>query len=353
VSLLHGLATRALRLLDPEDAHGAAITALRLGLGPVGPPDDPMLATELAGGGEVRGLKLANPIGLAPGFDKDAQVFPQMLRAGFGFVECGTVTPVGQPGNPRPRLFRLSEDRAVINRMGFNNHGLDSFVARFAERGPGVVGANIGANKDSADRIGDYVEGLRRLWGMASYFTVNVSSPNTPGLRALQTKAALEELLGRLVEAGSALPAAGAVPIFLKVAPDLEDGEIEDICDVVARNGFNGVIVSNTTVSRPALRSRRAQEAGGLSGAPLFELSTQALRRFHAATAGRFELIGVGGIASGAQAYAKIRAGAAAVQLYSALVFEGPGLVTKIKRDLAQRLRADGFRSVSEAVGAQ
>jgi dihydroorotate dehydrogenase len=347
VSALHGLATRALRLLDPEDAHGAAITALRLGLGPVGPPDDPILAGTLAG------IALPNVVGLAPGFDKDAQVFPQMLRAGFGFVECGTVTPQPQEGNPRPRLFRLTQDRAVINRMGFNNHGLDSFAARLHGRGPGVVGANIGANKDSADRIGDYVEGLRRLWGMASYFTVNVSSPNTPGLRALQTKAALEELLGRLAEARAGLPREGAVPAFLKVAPDLEDAEVEAICDVVAANAFEGVVVSNTTVSRPALRSRQAHETGGLSGAPLFELSMQVLRRFHAAAAGRFQLIGVGGIASGADAYAKIRAGAAAVQLYSALVYEGPGLVTRIKRDLAQRLHADGFRSVSEAIGAQ
>jgi len=353
VSALHALATRALRLLDPEDAHGAAIMALRLGLGPTAPPDDPILATELAGGGEVEGLRLSNPIGLAPGFDKDALVFPQMLRAGFGFVECGTVTPEPQEGNPRPRLFRLSEDRAVINRMGFNNHGVDSFAARLYGRGSGVVGANIGANKDSPDRVGDYVTGLSRLWGLANYFTVNVSSPNTPGLRALQTKAALEALLGRLAETRRSLPPAGDAPIFLKVAPDLEDGEVEAICDVVAANGFQGVIVSNTTITRPPLKARARDEAGGLSGAPLFDLSTQMLARFHAAAAGRFELIGVGGIASGADAYAKIRAGAAAVQLYSALVFEGPGLVTRIKRDLARRLHADGFRSVGEAVGAQ
>jgi dihydroorotate dehydrogenase len=346
VSALHGLATAALRLLDAEDAHKAAILALRLGLGPTGPADDPILAGTLAG------VSLPSVVGLAPGFDKNAQVFPQMLTAGFGFVECGTVTPEPQAGNPRPRLFRLSEDRAVINRMGFNNHGVDSFAARLYGRGPGVVGANIGANKDSADRIGDYVIGLTRLWGLASYFTINVSSPNTPGLRALQTKAALEELLGRLAETRSHLSEAGAAPVLLKVAPDLEDGEIEAICEVVAKTGFDGVIVSNTTVSRPALRSRHRGEAGGLSGAPLTQLSTEVLQRFHAATAGRFALVGVGGIASGGDAYAKIRAGACAVQLYSALVFEGPGLVTRIKRDLAQRLHADGFRSVSEAVGA-
>ncbi|WP_293901593.1 quinone-dependent dihydroorotate dehydrogenase [Phenylobacterium sp.] len=344
---LHGLATRALHGLDPEDAHSAAIAGLKLGLGPRGPADDPILVTELAG------LSLPNPVGLAPGFDKNAEVFGPMLRAGFGFVECGTVTPLAQAGNPRPRLFRLTEDRAVINRMGFNNQGLEAFAARLARRGPGVIGANVGANKQSADRIGDYVIGLTRLWGLASYVTINVSSPNTPGLRALQTKAALDELLGRIVEAATALPAAGRAPVFLKVAPDLEDGEVEAIADTVAAHGLAGVIVSNTTISRPALASAHREETGGLSGAPLLDLSTQMLRRFAAASAGRFVLVGAGGVGSGADAYAKLRAGACAVQLYSALAFEGPGLAVRIKRDLAQRLRADGFRSVSEAVGAR
>ncbi|MDB5450646.1 MAG: pyrD, partial [Phenylobacterium sp.] len=274
MSSLHGLATRALRSLDPEDAHRLAIRGLKLGLGPVAGPDDPILAGELAG------LPLPNVVGLAPGFDKDAEVFAPMLRAGFGFVECGTVTPLAQAGNPRPRLFRLSEDRAVINRMGFNNRGLEPFAARLARRGPGVVGANIGANKDAADRIGDYVAGLRRLWGLASYFTINISSPNTPGLRALQTKAALEELLGRLAQARDALPAEGRVPTFLKVAPDLEDGEVETIVETVIAHGLAGIMVSNTTVSRPALRSGFGGETGGLSGAPLSALSTQMLRRF-------------------------------------------------------------------------
>jgi dihydroorotate dehydrogenase len=350
---LYAIATRALHILSPEDAHTAALLSLKLGLGPVGSKDDPILACELAGGGETPAIALPNPIGLAPGFDKNAEVSGAMLRAGFGFVECGTVTPLPQAGNPRPRLFRLTEDRAVINRMGFNNQGLDAFAGRLARRGPGVVGANFGANKDPADRIADYVTGLKRLWGLADYYTVNISSPNTPGLRALQTKAALEELLGRIVEAGSALPDEGGRPIYLKVAPDLEDGEVEAIADVVAEHGFTGVIVSNTTISRPALRSAAAGEAGGLSGAPLLGLSTDMLRRFHAAAQGRFELIGSGGIGSGAEAYARIRAGACAVQVYSALVYEGPGLVTRIKRDLAQRLRADGFRSVGEAVGAR
>ena len=344
---LHGLATKALRGLDPEDAHGWAIRGLKLGLGPVGGRDDPILSTRLAG------MALPNPVGLAPGFDKDAEVFAPMLRAGFGFVECGTVTPLAQAGNPRPRFFRLTEDRAVINRMGFNNQGLEAFAGRLARRGPGVVGANIGANKEAADRIGDYVTGLRRLWGLASYFTINISSPNTPGLRALQTKAALAELLGRLAEARDALPGAGAAPMFLKVAPDLDAGEVEAMAEACAAHGLAGIMVSNTTVSRPELRSRFRDEAGGLSGAPLTALSTRVLAEFAQACAGRLALVGVGGVGSGAEAYAKIRAGASAVQLYSALVFEGPGLVTRIKQELAERLRADGFASVADAVGAQ
>lgn len=344
---LHGLATRLLSRIDSEDAHNLAIAGLKLGLGPIAPADDPILATELAG------LKLPNPIGLAPGFDKNAEVFGPMLRAGFGFAECGTVTPLPQVGNPRPRLFRLAEDRAVINRMGFNNQGLEPFAARLARRGAGVVGANLGANKDSEDRLADYTAGLRRLWGMASYFTINISSPNTPGLRALQTKAALDELLGRIVNTAESLPPGVAAPMFLKVAPDLEDAEIEAIAETVAARGLAGVIVTNTTLARPALKSRHRDEAGGLSGAPLFGPSTEILRRFRAAANGRFLLIGVGGVASGKDAYAKIRAGACAVQVYSALAYEGPGLVVRIKRELAQCLRADGFGSLAEAVGAE
>jgi dihydroorotate dehydrogenase len=350
VSGPYGLATAALRALDPEDAHRAAIWALRLGLGPAAAGEDPILA------GEMAGIALSNAVGLAPGFDKDAEVVGPMLRAGFGFVECGTVTPRPQAGNPRPRLFRLTEDRAVINRMGFNNRGLEAFAGRLERRrsrsASGVVGANIGANKDSDDRAADYVAGLRRLWGLASYFTINISSPNTPGLRALQTKAALEDLLGRLGEARDALPATAAAPMFLKVAPDLEAGEIETIVETVIANRLAGVMVSNTTISRPALTSRFRDEAGGLSGAPLTGLSTAVLRDFAQAAGGRLALVGVGGIGSGAEAYAKIRAGACAVQLYSALVFRGPGLVTEIKRDLAARLRADGFKSLGEAIGA-
>ena len=342
---LHDIAARALHVLDPEDAHRFTIRALQAGLGPGSGADDPILATEVAG------LRLPNCVGLAPGFDKNAEVFGPMLRAGFGFVECGTVTPLPQAGNPRPRLFRLSEDQAVINRMGFNNEGLEAFAGRLARRGPGIVGANIGANKEAEDRIGDYVTGLTRLWGLASYFTINISSPNTPGLRALQTKAALEELLGRLAQARDGLPAEGRVPMFLKVAPDLEDGEVEAIVETVVANGLHGIIVSNTTITRPSLASKHAGEAGGLSGAPLTQLSTQMLGLFHHAAAGRVALIGAGGIGSGEDAYAKLRAGASAVQLYSAMVYGGPGLVTRIKRDLAACLRRDGFASVAAAVG--
>ncbi|MBC7667647.1 MAG: quinone-dependent dihydroorotate dehydrogenase, partial [Gemmatimonadaceae bacterium] len=278
--------------------------------------------------------------------------------AGFGFVECGTVTPLAQAGNPRPRLFRLTQDQAVINRMGFNNEGLEPFAARLstlkAQRTRGIVGANIGANKDATDRIADYVTGLTRLWGLSDYFTVNISSPNTPGLRALQTKAALQDLLGKLAEARGLLKAAGTVdyPIFLKVAPDLEDGEVEAIVETVKANGLNGIIVSNTTIARPGgLRSPHATESGGLSGQPLLAASNAMIARFHAVNSGHLALIGAGGVASGADALAKIKAGACAIQLYSALVYGGPGLVRRIKRDLAARLRAEGFASVTDAIG--
>ena len=348
MSALHDAAARAMHVLDPETAHELTVTALQLGLGPRdhGRDQDAILRTSIGG------MFVPNCVGLAAGFDKNAQVPDAMLNAGFGFVECGTVTPLAQAGNPRPRLFRLTQDRAVINRMGFNNQGLEAFAARLAKRRRrGVVGANIGANKDAEDRIADYVACLERLWGLADYFTVNVSSPNTPGLRTLQTKAALEELLGRLAEARKAL--AGHAPVFLKVAPDLDDSEIEAIAAAVQAFGLDGIIVSNTTISRPDdLTSAHQSETGGLSGAPLMALSTAALRRFRATVPKSFTLIGAGGIASGSDAYAKIRAGAAAVQLYSGLVYEGPGLIRRIKRDLAARLRSDGFDSVGEAIGA-
>ena len=348
--MIEDAAARALHALDPERAHRVAIGALKLGLAPRDHGlDDPILAVPLAG------LALPNCVGLAAGFDKNAEVPDAMLACGFGFVECGTVTPLAQAGNPRPRLFRLSEDRAVINRLGFNNEGLEAFAGRLLRRRGrgGVVGANVGANKDSDDRIGDYVQGLRRLWPLADYFTANISSPNTPGLRDLQSGPALDELLGRLAETRAVLAAGGRDrPLLLKVAPDLVDAQIDVICQAVRRHGLDGLIVSNTTLSRPqTLRSGRKGEMGGLSGAPLMPLSTEILRRFHQAAQGQIVLIGAGGVASGADAYAKIRAGASAVQLYSALVFEGPGLVRRLKRELARLLRADGFVSVAEAVG--
>jgi dihydroorotate dehydrogenase len=337
--------------MDAERAHRMAVRGLAMGLGPKdrGAADQVLAVT-------IAGLALPNCVGLAAGFDKDAEASDGLLAAGFGFVECGTVTPKPQAGNPKPRLFRLMEDAAVINRMGFNNRGVEAFAGRLSRRPRlGVVGANLGANKDSADRIADYVTGLERLFTLADYFTVNISSPNTPGLRALQSRAALEELLGRLAEARGRLEAASGLrpPVFLKVAPDLEDGEIEAIVDACAAHRVAAIIVSNTTVARPDdLRAAARDEAGGLSGAPLFGPSTEVLRRFHQAKPQSLVLIGAGGVASGADAYAKIRAGASAVQLYTALVFHGPGLVRRIKRELADRVRADGFASVSEAAGA-
>ena len=350
MSFLYKAATAAMRVLPAEAAHRATIKALKAGLGPVAVKTaSPELAVE------VGGLSLPNPVGLAAGFDKDGEVPDAMLAAGFGFAECGTVTPRPQIGNPKPRLFRLTEDEAVINRMGFNNGGLEAFKTRLEKRRGkgGVVGANLGANKDSPDRIGDYIAGLTALWGLPDYFTINISSPNTPGLRDLQSANEMDELLGRIAEARAELTGdAPSFPIFLKVAPDLDFGQIERVVEQARLYGMNAIIVSNTTIARPdSLTSVHKGEGGGLSGAPLFEPSTEILKEFYAAAAGKIDIIGVGGIGSGAQAYAKIRAGARAVQLYSALVYQGPGLVTEINRDLKVRLKADGFKSIAEAVG--
>jgi dihydroorotate dehydrogenase len=348
VSLAHDAATAALRWLDPEDAHSIALAALKLGLGPVNrDPPDPILATKIAG------LRLDNPLGLAAGFDKNAEVPDAMLRAGFGFVECGTVTPRSQIGHLRPRLFRLTRDQAVINRLGFNNHGQDAFArALNARTRSGVVGANIGANSDSEDRIADYVSGFERLCGRADYLAINISSPNTPGLRELQHAGALEDLLGAISERRREIDPDGRTPIFLKVAPDLAEGDVSAIVAAAVAFELSGLIVSNTTIQRPrTLRDSSRDETGGLSGAPLMDISTRILRQFHEEAAGRLTLIGAGGVASAADAYAKIRAGAHAVQLYTALVFEGVGLLSRIRTGLAARLRADGFTRIGEAVG--
>jgi len=342
--------TAILRHLPAEKAHVTTIKALRAGLGPKASATQ---FSELAT--QVGGLSLPNPVGLAAGFDKDCDVPDAMLAAGFGFVECGTVTPRSQQGNPKPRLFRLREDDAVINRMGFNNKGLDHFSERLRTRqtSGGVVGANLGANKDSDDRIADYVTGLVRLWGQCDYFTINISSPNTPGLRNLQGSTEMDELLGRLSETRTKLTETGeSYPMFLKVAPDLDVTDVARVVEQARTYGLNAIIVSNTTIDRPdTLQSEHRGEGGGLSGQPLFDKSTALLREFYNEAEDKIDLIGVGGIGSGAQAYAKIKAGAKAIQLYSALVYQGPQLVQEICEDLSVRLKADGFSSIAEAVG--
>ncbi|WP_340317532.1 quinone-dependent dihydroorotate dehydrogenase [Rhizorhabdus argentea] len=343
---LYTLLRPLLFTLDAERAHRATIRALRLKPAAAAPAADPRLASEVAG------LRFPNPVGLAAGFDKDAQVPDAMLGLGFGFVEVGTLTPFPQAGNPRPRLFRLVEDRAVINRMGFNNGGQAAAYERLLRRNrqPGIVGINIGANKDAADRIADYAHGVQVMAGLARYLTVNISSPNTPGLRALQDRGALDALLAAVVAARAASGA--APPLFLKVAPDLEPADIDDIAEIAAAHRLDGLIVSNTTITRPALRSRHADESGGLSGAPLKDVAQQRLADFRKATGGAMPLIAAGGIASAEDAYARIRAGASLVQLYSALVFEGPGLAKRINRGLVKLLERDGFATVADAVGA-
>jgi len=347
---MHELGTVLLRKLPAENAHKLTIKALGGGLGP---KFRASISSNLAI--NVGGLNLPNPVGLAAGFDKDCEVSTPMLAAGFGFVECGTVTPLPQHGNSKPRLFRLVEDKAVINRMGFNNAGLNKFKNNLEKRKlkNGLVGANLGANKDSKNRVEDYAIGLKSLWGLSDYFTINISSPNTPGLRDLQNENAMEELLGRVSEVRAQLTGdRPSYPIFLKVAPDLGLGEIERIVEQSRSYGINAIIVSNTTVARPSsLKSKYKIEKGGLSGQPLFDLSTEILRQFYAAAKGKIDLIGVGGVSNGLQAYEKIRAGASAVQIYSALVYEGPGLVNAINTDLLLRLKADGFKSIAEAVG--
>ena len=340
-----------LRWFDPEDSHRLAIQGLRL-LPPVRPrPDDAKLAVR------AFGLNFPNPIGMAAGFDKNAEVPDALLRLGFGFVEIGTVTPKPQTGNPRPRLFRLERDEAVINRLGFNNDGADAVLRRLASRAHhgGIVGVNVGANRDSPDRVADYVKLIETFAPLASYFTVNVSSPNTPGLRNLQHAAALDDLLAKVIDARERVRKhAGDSPVLLKVAPDLSLTELDDVVQIARSRRVDGMIVANTTLARPStLREQnRAKEQGGLSGRPLFRLSTRMMAETYVRVEGAFPLVGVGGIDSGGAALTKIRAGASLIQLYSSLVFKGLGLVDDIKRDLASTLLRTGREQLSEIVGA-
>ncbi|MGR3717153.1 MAG: quinone-dependent dihydroorotate dehydrogenase [Thermohalobaculum sp.] len=345
MSVLEQAGLRLMHRLDPETAHRLALRALNAGLGPKGGPmTSPRLATVLAG------LSLPNPVGIAAGFDKNAEAVRAALAAGPGFLEIGAVTPLAQPGNPRPRLFRLTQDQAAINRFGFNNQGMTAIAPRLAAaRGAGVVGVNLGANKDAEDRAQDYVTVLRYLYEFADFFTVNVSSPNTERLRDLQGRAALDALLGRVMAAGADL--GGAKPVFLKIAPDLTQAELADIAELALAHGLDGIIATNTTLSRDGLVSPHAAEAGGLSGQPLFARSTEVLAQLYRLTGGQVPLIGVGGVATAEQAYAKIRAGAGAVQLYTAMVYQGIGLAGRIARGLDRLLARDGFANVSDAVG--
>lgn len=345
------LARPALLALDPETAHEAALKSLEAGLHPRDPgPDDAVLACRLGD------LALANPVGIAAGFDKDARVADAVLAMGCGFAEVGTLTPLPQEGNARPRVFRLVADKAVINRNGFNNCGHAAALERLRARGArgGVVGLNIGANKDSADRSADYVQGIKTFYDVASYFTVNISSPNTPGLRDLQAPAALDELLGRVMAARAERVAAGAPrrPIVVKVAPDVATADVPAIADRLLAHAVDMIAVSNTTLARPGLGdTETGKQMGGLSGRPLFHRSTAMLARFYVATEGRIPLIGIGGIDSGETAAAKLEAGASLVQLYTGLIYEGPGLIVRIKQHLAERCRAEGIASISALTG--
>jgi dihydroorotate dehydrogenase len=339
--LLYKLVRPFAFMLDAETAHRATIAALKIAHR--NPPRrfPPSLRTTVAG------IDFPSPVGLAAGFDKEGEVTEAMLGFGFGFVEIGTVTPRPQEGNPRPRLFRLAADKAVINRMGFNNAGQQGAAERMRRniRLHGIVGVNIGANKDSSDRIADYVEGVRKLAPVARYLTINISSPNTPGLRGLQDEGALDELLAAVQEAR------GRTPIFLKVAPDFGEGDPGRIVRSAIDHRIDALIVANTTVSRPSLRSRHAAQGGGLSGAPLKLLALEALRQFRSASGGTIPLIGVGGIGNTEDAWQRFRAGASLIQLYSAMVYEGPGIAMRIARGLAKRLEREGMSSIADAVG--
>ena len=331
--------------LDAEAAHRATIRALKL-MPARRPPDFPASLKSTVGG-----LEFPSPVGLAAGFDKDAEVPEQMLGLGFGFVEVGTITPKPQQGNPKPRLFRLRQDQAVINRMGFNNAGQAAAFQRLlgCTHLHGIIGVNIGANKDSANRIADYVEGVRAMSAVARYLAINISSPNTPGLRQLQDEGALRALLSAVQEARDPK----GPPVFLKVAPDLGEAEPDQIVRIAIHHKIDAIIVANTTVSRPLLKSKWRDESGGLSGAPLKPLALKALREFRSASGGEIPLIGVGGIATAEDAWDRIRAGASLVQLYSAMVYRGPGIARQIARGLAERLSSAGFANIADAVGTE
>ncbi len=347
MKLTEKLGLAALHRMDPEAAHGLSIKALQAGLAPTpGPVTSSRLQTELAG------LRLPNPVGLAAGFDKNGEVLAPLSRAGFGFIEVGAVTPRPQPGNPKPRLFRLTEDKAAINRFGFNNEGMEVMAERLANRPKdAVIGLNLGANKDSDDRPGDFAKVLAHCAAHLDFATVNVSSPNTEKLRDLQGKAALGALLSGVIETRDALPR--PLPIFLKIAPDLTEDELQDIAEVASETGVDAVIATNTTLSRDGLRSPHKDEKGGLSGAPLFEKSTRVLARLSKLTDGKIPLIGVGGVSSAEQAYAKICAGASAVQFYTAMVYGGLSLAADIAQGLDDLLARDGFDTVAQAVGSK
>jgi dihydroorotate dehydrogenase len=355
------LARPFLHALDPEDAHGLAIKMLKFAPLPPAPRDDKRLALR------VFGLNVPNPVGIAAGFDKNAEVPDALLRLGFGFVEVGTITPLPQPGNPRPRLFRLDADHGVINRLGFNSQGADAALKRLAARvahalpsaasggGRGIVGINVGANKESADRVADYVQLIERFAAVASYVTVNISSPNTPGLRNLQQASVLDDLLARVVDARERVaPNAGPTPVLLKIAPDLSLGDLDDVVGIARSRRVDGMIVGNTTVVRPPslLETAIAKEAGGLSGRPLFPLANRMLAETYVRVEGVFPLIGAGGIDSGATALAKIRAGASLIQVYSGLVFRGLGLVAEIKNALLEALEDGGQDNLTDFIGA-
>ena len=338
-----------IRFLNPETAHDLVIGALRAGLVPRPKSFESSLLKQ-----SVWGRPFSNPVGLAAGFDKNAQAIDPMLAQGFGFVEVGSVTPQAQAGNARTRLFRLTSDNAVINRLGFNNDGMDKVASRLEARSrKGIVGVNLGKNKETKDAISDYREGMLRLAPLADYIVINVSSPNTPGLRSLQRREPLQTLLESVLQARWEVAPKNPPPLLLKIAPDLDEEDKLDIAQVSLKTGIDGLIATNTTIERPkGLIDTNAQESGGLSGQPLLEPSTRVLSEMYKLTAGKIPLIGVGGVASGADAYAKIKAGATLVQFYSAMVFYGPARVQMIKRDLATLLAADGFSSISEAIGS-